>query len=400
MPRLLVCTDSYPPQLNGVSVVTAAMVTGLSARGWECAVLAPAYPPALTAPLSQPVTLRHVALPSRSLPAYRDVRLVWPPLRHARQIVRDFRPDVVHCATEFTVGWAGLRAARAYDVPVVTTHHTDFSRYCDAYGVPFLRPVVQRWLGRFHRRAHHTIAPSAAVERTLRAMHVGHTTVWGGGVDTTHFSPRHFSLLSRHRYAMGADFNFLHVGRLAPEKNVEFVLDAFAHLRNRFRDRRLRLIIAGAGPSERRLRERAGDDVMFLGAVDRERDLPALYASADGFVTASETETLGLVVLEAMASGLPVVACHAAGVGEHLDHARNGLAFAPGDMSGCVSAMSRLVADASLHERLRAGARAAAESMSTDRALDQLDALLRTVVGAAAVSYESSPSPLVMTPAR
>jgi len=400
MPRLLVCTDSFPPQLNGVSVVTASMVTGLTARGWDCAVLAPAYPPTLCVALSEPAVLRRFSISSRALPSYPAVRLAWPPLRLAHRIIRDFRPDLVHCATEFTVGWAGLRAARAYDVPVVTTHHTDFSRYCAAYGVPFLRPVVQRWLGGFHRRAHLAMAPSTTVERTLRAMHVGHTAVWGGGVDTTHFSPRHFSLLSRHRFAMGADFTFLHVGRLAPEKNVEFVLDAFEHVRVRFRERRLRLIIAGAGPIERRLRQRAGDDVIFLGAVDRVRDLPALYASADGFVTASETETLGLVVLEAMASGLPVVACDAAGVGEHLEHARNGLAFAPGDMNGCVSAMSRLVADASLHERLRVGARASAESLSTDRALDQLDALLRKVMAAAAVSCGPPASPLVMTPAR
>jgi glycosyltransferase involved in cell wall biosynthesis len=236
----------------------------------------------------------------------------------------------------------------------------------------------------FHDRAVRTLVPSRAAQDDLRQIGVQRTMVWGGGVDADLFHPRYFSSTTRHRLGIGRAFTFLHVGRLAPEKNVELVLSAFSRARLQLPDMALRLIVAGAGPSEQVLRSYATHGVTFLGAVDRTSELPSLYASVDAFVTASTTETLGLVTLEAMASGLPVVACREGGLRDYLEHAHNGLAFVANDVDDCTSAMVRLVSDASLQERLRSGARQTAEIWSSSRELDRIDELFRGEITARA----------------
>lgn len=377
--RLLVCTDSYPPQLNGVSVVTALTASGLRARGWQCAVVAPAYPAHAGTALAADPAIPLTSLPSVPLPGYRDVRVALPAWRRMRRAVRDFAPDLVHCATEFVVGRLGMAAARAEGIPVVASYHTDFVRYTAHYGIPWMRRPVMAWLGRFHRGAALTLTPSEAAHRDVAALGAARVAVWGRGIDTAAFHPRHRSAAARDTLAHGAAFLFLHVGRLAPEKDVEVLLDAFDVVRQQFPAGAVRLLIAGDGPSADALRRRAGAQVTFLGAVDRARELPALYASCDAFAYASATETLGLVVLEAMASGLPVIATPVGGVADHLRDGINGVAYAPGDVAACAAAMARVAADGALRARLAAGARADAEAKGWEAELDRLDALLRDI---------------------
>lgn len=377
--RLLVCTDSYPPQLNGVSVVTALAAGGVHARGWTCAVVAPAYPPQAAAALAAPPEVPVTSLPSVPLPGYRDVRVALPAWGAVRRALREFAPDVVHCATEFVVGRLGMAAARRAGIPVVTSYHTDFVRYTDRYGIPWMRRPVTAWLGRFHRGAALTLTPSASAQRDVEALGAPHVTLWGRGIDTDAFHPRHRSAALRERLSHGARCLFLHVGRLAPEKDVGVLLDAFDQVRAALPPDTVRLLIAGDGPSAAALRRRAGPQVTFLGAVDRARDLPALYASCDAFVYASATETLGLVVLEAMASGLPVIATPVGGVADHLRDGINGVAFRAGDTAGCAQAMVTLAGNAAQRATLATGARRDAESKGWSAELDRLDALLRAV---------------------
>ncbi len=380
MRRILFCTDTYPPQINGVSVVTAAMVSALHQRGWECAVLCPTYPIQGRRLLWPPTVARQFEVGSVGLPSYPDVRMAWTSAAHAQAVFDEFRPDLVHCATEFLLGHRGMEEATRRGIPVCTTSHTDFSRYCSAYGVPFLRPVVRRWMRRFHGLAARTLVPSRAAQDELRRIGILRTSVWSGGVDADLFHPRQFSVALRQRLGIGRAFTFLHVGRLAPEKNVELVLSAFAIARVLLPEMPLRLLIAGAGPSEAYLRAHSTAGVTFLGAVDHTSELPALYASVDAFVTASATETLGLVALEAMASGLPVIGCREGGLRDYFEHARNGLTFPVNDAMACAGSMVRLASDASLHERLRSGARQTAEQWSSTREFDRLDELFRSEV--------------------
>lgn len=379
--RILFCTDTYPPQVNGVSVVTALSVSGLRKRGWEVEVIAPKYPAALARVFEPGFAEEAVtSIPSVPLPGYPDIRLAAPARRTVRDVVARFQPNIVHSATEFVIGRMGQRAALARGIPVTTSYHTDFAKYTASYGVPFLRRPVTQWIRRFHANAERIFTPSAPAREDLLALGLADVEVWGRGVDDVLFHPSKRSLALRQRLNLGHAFAFLHVGRLAPEKGVDVLLDAFGELERALGGDAVKLVVAGAGPSLAGLRSRGPTSVTFLGNLDRQRELPVLYASADAFIFASTTETLGLVVLEAMAAGTPVVAAPAGGVADHLRHEENGLAYAAMDAHACAAAMRRLVQDRQLTETLCAGARATAERRTWEHEMDRLDASYREVL--------------------
>jgi glycosyltransferase involved in cell wall biosynthesis len=382
-PRILVCTDTYPPQLNGVSVVTSLSVGGLAERGWECAVVAPRYPGDRDSAVlgsAEDGSRLHATLPSVAAPVYPDLRLAMPWYPTVHKAVSAFRPDLIHCATEFVIGRLGQVAARRRGIPLVSSYHTDFGRYMEAYGASRLAPMVRRHLRRFHRRSERVFTPSSASARDLAALGVEAVEIWGRGVDMDRFHPARRSPELRESFGMGSRFTFLYVGRFAAEKNVELILEAYARASAQVPPGVVHLIMAGAGPREPVLRAIAPAGVSFLGPLDRASTLPNLYANADAFVFASETETLGLVVLEAMASGLPVVAAPAGGVADHLRHGVNGLAFPPGDVDEMARGMLDLVSDPMRLPPLREGARRTAEALSWSAELDGLDRSYRQVL--------------------
>lgn len=382
-PRALICSDTYPPQVNGVSVVTALSATGLQERGWDVAILRPEYPSggpdpfassAGQVPVSQVTTL-----PSTPLPGYADIRLALPAWRTVDQLLERFQPDLVHSATEFVIGRLAQRQAIRRGIPVVSSYHTDFSRYTESYGVPRLRRVVRNYIGRFHRRSARVYTPGLLAGEELNALGVTDVEVWGRGVDTGAFHPGHRSEMLRQAYGGPDSFLLVHVGRLAAEKGVERLLQGFALAREAMPDRDLRLVVAGVGPRETALRAGAPHGVSFLGNLDRTTMLPTLYASADAFLFSSHTETLGLVILEAMASGLPVVAAPAGGVADHLRDRVNGLAYPPGNVRAMAAGIAALARSPALTRELGTGARRTAEALAWSRELDRLDASYREV---------------------
>lgn len=382
-PRILYCTDTYPPQVNGVSVVTAMSIAGLAQRGWECHVIAPKYPPpsANAFPdLELPNERTRTPLPSVSLPWYPDLRLAAPLMGRVAGTFARFAPTLVHCATEFVIGCMGQRLAVARRVPVVSSYHTDFARYARAYGMPWLAGPIARFVARFHQRSARTYTPSVPARADLLAMGVPDVEVWGRAVNVASFHPSKRSEPLRHTYGGRDSFVFLHVGRLAPEKGVDVLLQGFGLAQQQLPAGAIQLVIAGTGPAEALLRQKAPPYVTFLGNLDRRAVLPRLYASADAFVFASLTETLGLVILEAMASGLPIIATPAGGVADHLRPGINGLAFPANDVSALACAMVSLAMDRSRARQLGIGARSTAESLSWESELDRLDASYREVL--------------------
>lgn len=383
-PRALFCTDTYPPQVNGVSVVTSLSVAGLLERGWQCAVVAPAYssedPDVFQTSRENPAGEWRVALPNVPVPTYPDIRLALPMYGRVARAVQRLAPDIIHCATEFVIGRMGQIAARRAGIPYVSSYHTDFGRYTAAYGAPWLRGAVTSYLRRFHRRSRRVFTPSEPARQELLALGIDDVEVWGRGVDCQQFHPRRRSTSLRASLGANDALLILHVGRLAAEKNVHVLLEAFRTARHRL-GRPAKLVIAGTGPREAALRAAASEDVVLLGNLDRRRALPELYASSDLFLFASETETLGLVVLEAMASGLPVIAVPAGGVADHLRDGTNGIAFS-GNVEELARAIVCLASDAALRSRLAAGARLTAAARDWEMELDRLDASYREVIGA------------------
>ena len=390
-PRVLYCTDTYPPQVNGVSVVTALSITGLRERGWDCMVVAPRYPSVLPqGPVARDIDPNLVSIASVACPPYPEIRMAAPAYGTVSAAVRQFKPDIVHAATEFMIGRLGQIAAKRAGIVRLSSYHTDFSRYTEAYGVPWMRPSVSRYIARFHRRSARVFTPSAPAREDLRALGVDPVEVWGCGVDVAAFAPERRGQAIRAAYGVDESVVFLHVGRLAAEKGVDEVVRAFQIARELLPAGAARLMIAGAGPEEHNLRTLAGPDVLFLGVLDRQRALPRLYASADAFLFASLTETLGLVVLEAMSSGLPVIAAPAGGVADHLRDEQNGIAIPPHDVDAMARAIVALTLDATRRRKLASGARRTACALDWETELDRLDAIYRDVLGRDVLEWRES----------
>ncbi len=395
--RVLYCTDTYPPQINGVSIVTEVSVAGLTRSGWECAVAAPRYPAATHAARSRERDAEGEAgevhsFASVPMPLYPEVRLARPRVADLGRLLDRFHPDLVHCETEFGIGRAGKAAAERAGVPVVSSYHTDFARYTEAYGARWLKGMVSRYIARFHRSSRRVYTPSTVSRQDLLRLGLTDVEVWGRGVDTELFHPGRRAEALRAVLGMGSRYTFLYVGRLASEKRSDQVLDAFRLASEMVPRGVIHLVIAGTGPREDELRAAAPTGVTFLGLLDRRSRLPDLYANCDAFVFASVTETLGLVVLEAMASGLPVIAVPEGGVRDHLRDGRNGLACREGDIQGMALAMVRIATEWGLSRRLARGARRSVEELSWDKEIERLDRSYREVIETARGPRDTNPS--------
>lgn len=277
--RVLFCTDTYPPQVNGVSIVTSLSVAGLSRLGWDCAVVMPRYPVAAHrqwagGDTEHPVATEVLRLPSVAMPGYPEIRLAWPGLSQVGALVERFRPDLIHCATEFSVGRTGQITARRAGVPLVSSFHTDFGRYTEAYGMPRLRSVASAYLRRFHRRSRRVYTPSTASREEVLRLGVSDVETWGRGVDVELFHPGRRSQDMRAALGMGSRFTFLYVGRLAAEKCVEHVIEAFRIAEEYLPKGMIHLVVAGTGPREDEIRAASPPGVTFL-RLSRATEPPA-----------------------------------------------------------------------------------------------------------------------------
>jgi len=272
MMRVMIATDAWRPQINGV-------VRSLE----RMAEAAPDF--GVTARMLTPEGFRQIGLPS-----YPDIRIALATQRAIAERIADFGPDHIHIATEGPIGWLTRAVCLAQKRQFTTSYHTRFPQYVAARW-----PIPESWsygfLRRFHGPAAAVMVSTATVEAELRQHGFGNIVRWGRGVDLALFHPRPQSVLDLPRPI------FLSVGRVAVEKN----LDAFLSLRLPGSK-----VVVGDGPARADL-QRAYPDVTFLGTREGE-DLAAIYASSDVFVFPSLTDTFGIVLLEAVASGLPVAA--------------------------------------------------------------------------------------------
>ena len=348
--RIGLVSDTYTPQVNGVTTVVRRIVSLLRAQGHEALVVAPQYPTAATSP-----DVSELRIPSLAFPLYPDIRLSFPPFRQVADFFDAAPPDLVHVHTEGALGLAGRRWALRRGVPLVTTFHTNFPEYSRHYGVGFLEPLVWRWLRWFHRPARVTFTPGQAVRDDLLRRGLPHATLWGRGVDPHFFHPGRRDHSWRRWLAGGDDTVIvLHVGRLAHEKNLGVLIEAWRQTYDVL-GQRATFVVAGEGPEARRIESRL-PFVRLLGFLPRE-DLATLYASADVSVFPSHTETCGLVALEAMAAGSAVIAADAGGFRESIQAGTTGLLVPAHEPQGYRDAIVALAGDSASRFALAAAAR-------------------------------------------
>ncbi len=365
--RLCLSTDTFLPEINGVTTVLAQMRDGLRERGHEVMVLAPAYGTPLP---DESGVHRLAAVPA---PGYPQVRLSWPWWRGLGRVLDRFAPQVLHAVTEGPLGLFGRRFARRHGTPLVSSFHTDFPRYAAHYLGRFAVAPTRAYLRWFHNAASLTQTPSELTRDELLAAGIPRAMVWGRGVDTTSFRPQRRS--EERRAAMGVTGDralVLHVGRLAVEKDVDTLVAAFGLAREKLGDQAV-FCVAGDGPRAAWVRA-AMPWTRHLGFLNRPA-LADLYSDADLFVIPSRTETCGLVVLEALASGVPVIGADAGGVRENLRQGITGMIVPAGSAAGFAEAIEQLVLDGEQRRAMHEAARAFAIGRDWARELEQLESV-------------------------
>jgi glycosyltransferase involved in cell wall biosynthesis len=281
-----------------------------------------------------------------------------------------FRPDVVHVATEFSLGIAGVKAARQLELPLIASAHTDYDQYAARYGVTWALRAGWHYLRWFYGQAYRVLCPSRIYEQALHRHGVLHTGLWSRGVDPRVFAPRFRS--EAYRAAVGAgpgDLVVTYIGRIAREKNLGLLLEAWETLAPE--RGAAQLVLVGRGPLEEDIRRRGLPGVHVTGLLQGEA-LSTAYASADVFAFPSPTETFGNSLLEAMGSGLASVVAAGGGVLEFAEHGRNAWLVEPDSAVAIAAALRRLFADASLRRRLADGALATASGREWGAVYDRL----------------------------
>ena len=373
--RVLCFSDTYD-ELNGVAG-TMRRLSAEGARRGELTVVT-----SREQAVDEPGLLAVPAEWSIPLPGYESIELRVPALLELLSRIERERPTVIHVATPGPIGLAGLLIARVLGVPVVGSYHTELAPYALHLTRDLLVSELTRvYVDWFYRQCAIVLAPTTPVAKSLRdRQYPKQIRVWGRNVDVAHFRPARRSLrLRRSLLGEQGDLLLLSVGRVSPEKRLDVLLDAYALLRQRHPG--ARLAIAGDGPAREELEAAAPPGVRFLGAVEGDA-LARLYASADVFCFASTTDTFGQVLLEAGASGLPVVATRTGGTAELVEHRRNGLLVAPDDPDAFARALRRLATQAERRRELGNQGRIRAAARTSERSFGELWAAYRDAAGA------------------
>lgn len=331
--RLAVVTETYPPEVNGVARTLSRLVDGLVDAGHSIRLIRPRQGAKETSlePTSRGDQERgYSELLARGVPIpfYPELRMGLPQVRSFRRFWTTERPDVVHVATQGPLGWAAVRVARQLDIPVVSEFRTHFDMYCRHYGAGWLLGPARAYLRRFHNRTARTLAPTRRLAEELRTAGFRRVAVVGRGVDTDRFCPEHRSDQIRQDWGVDSETPVaLYVGRLAPEKNLDQVIASYRTAQES--GLKWRLIWVGDGPARARLQQECPDSI-FMG-MRHGHELAAMYASADVLWFPSVTETFGNVTLEAMASGLGVVAFRHAAAEELVLSGKQGWLVSPAE---------------------------------------------------------------------
>lgn len=334
--RISYVSETYPPELNGVALTVDRTVRYLRERGHAVDLIRPRQPGDDAAGESDPSQWLTAGWP---IPMYPDLRFGFATAAALRRRFAQTRPDLVHLATPGPLAWEALRAARSLRIATSSDFRTNFHQYSGFYHLGAFESLVLHALRRFHNRTAKTFVPTHAAERELSRAGFRNLAVVGRGVDTVRFGSGRRSAELRAAWDAREDAPvLLSVGRIAAEKNVALALRAFEALRQRQPD--AQMIVVGDGPLRARL-EAEHPAARFIG-VQRGAMLAACYASADIFVFPSLSETFGNVTLEALASGLPVVAYDTAAAAEHVEHGTNGLLVTPADERGFENAVGAL----------------------------------------------------------
>lgn len=377
--RVAMVTETYLPDVNGVALTVARVVSGLRANGHEVQLVRPRQGDqdlgeSLDAQGHEEVLTRGIPIPK-----YRHLRMGAMSKRKLVQLWSRQRPDLVHIATEGPLGWSALQAALHLQLPVCSDFRTNFHSYCQHYGLGWLQKPVLAYLRKFHNRTHCTLVPTQALCDELSALGLRHLQVLARGVDTTLFHPGRRSERLRAAWGAGPDAPvLLGVGRLAAEKNLDTLLNAYQRVRAVRPD--AVLVLVGDGPARDSVQQRCPQAVFagFQSGIA----LAEHYASADIFLFPSLTETFGNVTPEAMASGLAVVAFNYAAAAQFIRDDETGCLVSRDAPEAFAPRVQRLVLDLDEARRMGLRAREAVAHAGWEHIVSQVEHVYARLLGA------------------
>ncbi|MFP4020087.1 MAG: glycosyltransferase family 4 protein [Halanaerobium sp.] len=372
--KIAIFTDTFSPEINGVTKNLDRLLNYFSEAGIEYLVFAPE-----TEPRIENIHEKHVVrMKSLNFFLYPELKFSLPNYLKIKSKLVEFNADLFHLITPFNIGLTGLYAARQTDTPLVASYHTNFDQYLDYYQINFLEKAAWKYLRWFHDQALRNYCPSEETKKALAKRDFINLDIWGRGIDAELFSPEHRSQQFIEENGLTDKISLLYVGRLAREKNLSLLVESFKRLNQKYK-KKIELIITGDGPELKRLQKELPDNVIFTGFKNG-LELSQIYASADIFAFPSVTETYGNVVIEAMASGLPVVAVMAGGVKENLINNYNGLAVESNDAAEFTAKLEELIVNQRLRKLLAHNARQYALEESWDQVFEKLDRSYQKVI--------------------
>ncbi|MDB5084620.1 MAG: glycosyl transferase, partial [Bacilli bacterium] len=329
--KIAIVTETFLPSTDGIVTRLCATIQYLIKHGHKILVIAPELG------VSEFEGAIVKGVPARAFFLYPQKKLSFPN-RLVGQYLRDFGPDLVHVVNPAVLGAAGIFYGAKGKWPMVASYHTKIPEYADFYHVPFMKPALWWYLRTLHNRADLNLCTSQTMHSELLAHGFHNVQVWSRGVDTARFGPYYRTNAMRSRLTNGqADKKLLlYVGRMAAEKGIQHIRQVLEATDD------FCLALVGDGPYRSVLEEHfQGTDTVFTGYLHGD-ELASAYASADIFVFPSTTETLGLVLLEAMASGLAVVAARSGPTCEQIADQTTGILFDPADPAGLVNSVLQL----------------------------------------------------------
>lgn len=338
--KIMIITETFLPSTDGIVTRLTACIRWLHRDGHEVQIVAPDLG------VYEFDGAQVKGVPAFAFPFYRSKKFAFPN-RIVKKYIEEFSPDVIHVVNPAVVGYSGVTYAEKLGIPFIASYHTNIPQYMAYYKLGKLTWLMWWFMKKMHNKADLNLCTSQTVRQELTEKGFERMHVWKRGVDTEQFNPKHSSESMRDRLTGGKKEKtlLLYVGRLAAEKEIEKIRDVLLE------SDRFCLAIVGDGPHRQALENHFyGTDTVFTGFIHGGK-LASAFASADVFVFPSTTETLGLVIMEAMASGLPIVAAESGPTKEQITAGRNGLLYDSSD-SESFKRTIRQLEDETLRKRL------------------------------------------------
>jgi glycosyltransferase involved in cell wall biosynthesis len=369
--RIALFTETFLPKIDGIVTRLCHTVEHLQRLGNRVLIFAP------EGGLKEYKEAQIYGVDGLPLPWYPELKMAFPRPSIGEKL-EQFQPDIIHVVNPAILGLGGLYYGKKLDIPILASYHTHLPKYLQHYGLAMLEPLLWELLKGAHNQAELNLCTSTAMVQELSNHGIERVDLWQRGVDTELYTPDLASLEMRNLLSQNNPESplLLYVGRLGAEKEIERIkpiLDAIPNAR---------LALVGDGPHRQNLEQYfSGTPTYFVGYL-RGKELASAYASADVFIFPSRTETLGLVLLEAMAAGTPVVAARSGGIPDIVTDGVNGYLFDPRDEGGAIEATQRLFAHPEEREILRQNARTEALRWGWAAATQQLVRYYQSIVKA------------------